>query len=274
MVTENWNSRSQIISKDGDVVTQRLTVTWAEWNARTGIPNVGDAWSSARPDLVASQIAVEALDGTDDYAAVEITYSTQNAEAREEIENQVSSWHEELDFGVTEAPLVYWQDTTPADQRWRDIWLKAAPDGYAQSEDTLDASYPIVKIPTISMSITTYGDAWYISRILDHLTNVNSNYFLQDISARKSTAEAWYADDIASYDDRGMWMLVGCNTQRIRNNCWRYDWQFEFNSNKWDYWPVPGGTPHQLKYYTSYDFELLFYGMDLIEPDPDTVTRS
>lgn len=273
MVTERWDSREQDITKDGDNIVQILTLTWSEWSAGMWVPAIGDSWSSSRPDLVATHINCKPLN--QNYCTVTITFSTQNAEAREERENQITSWREEIDFGVTEASLGYWTDTSAAEHIWRDIWTKQPTNGYGQSEETLDTSYPVVKTPSVNMSITTYGDAWYINRILTYLTTVNSNYFLQYISSIKSSAEAYYNDDVGSFDDTGKWMLVGCRVERIRNNCWRYDWEFEFNANGWNYWPMPAASgmssPYDLKYYSTADFSNLFVGMNLNEPSTDPI---
>ena len=276
MVTENWDSRSQMITKDGDCVQQKLTMTWAEWNNRTGVPCVGDSWSSDRPDLVCTQVSVDALSDTNDYAAVEITYSTQNAENRMEIENQITSWQEEMNFGLTEAPLVAWTDTVSGSFKfwtteWAAYWNDPTKgnDSTKANADTARENLPSFKMPVASLCVVTFGDTWYISRILSGLGTVNSNNFLQYMSSKKAVAESWYNDDIGSFNDIGHWMLAGCDVERIRNNCWRYVWRFDYDPIGWNTTAIGA-----INLYSTTDFSTFFNGMDLNEPTPDVITRS
>ena len=262
-VIEHYTSRSHRITRDGHTITAIWILTWREWDQgydddNVDMPYIGEPWTD-REDLFCSDINVNNYGEGKDYCIINAIYSTEGTEFRTARPNQTGSWDEGIDIHLEEQVVDAYEDTSTSTwKKWSEEWVDGGGDAEIMP-------MCVWYIPRLSFRVTTYGNTAYIARIKDASGKINSVAFLTDYLNRKELVQTKHKDDIpVSENDINKWLMLGCNMQRLRADCWRFDFHFLYDGVSWN---IQHGIKTNM--YETYDFRTLLNDMDKTDDEED-----
>lgn len=278
MATETQDTREQHVTARGDTMTIRQHVTWAEWVAQgASIPRIGDAYNLVtRPDLICSDIRARAKNDSNALATITSVFSTgidyPIDDFHRAIPNRIASWEESLDISATtiSGSDIKWSSKTGTfnptgapvytEVSWATKW--ADKEAGRKPDDAPDL---LIDDMVISYFLTVYGDNSYLGRFINANNHVNSVLFLSRIQDQIQYVKQKYTSDALTLPDVGKWKFQGAKHKHIGGGRFRYDLEFRFNRDGWNYQHGISG----LGLYYTMDLTDLVVGMDRIE-DPRT----
>ncbi len=281
-VTESWMSQEAHETKDGTTLTRVFDTTWSDWLDGTFNYFVGDEleFGIASDEMRITDIRITARDNVNVRATVlystEATVSKQNA-----VPDVKESWQETLDLGVDEIvvdqyahlkdpnkprsallPTGFRPESNVTYKDWNTVW-KAYWTNESETHENLKGDVPelIFQRQRATYTITAYASTLFIRRVLEGLGKINSNPFMSQYFSEQEDVP----DDTTGWSDVGYWLFKACPIERVRHNCWRYDFTFEFDWDGWNYQhglyiTTDNPTP-QTNLYSAMDFPTLLYGM-------------
>lgn len=278
MIIEKIESQEESVTKDGWTVTRVYLSTWNEWLDQTGeleindegvtegfdFPRIGEILFD-RENLVVTNIDVAASRQSVDYCTVTITYSTEGAVAKEKEANQINSWEERLSISTQQVSAVGYIDKDGNYKVWETEWLASSPVGGV--EPTLDNIQDLTKQePAMSYTITGYGSDIIQARVLDEIAKINTDQFLKVVADDVTGAIPGSnvpGRDVSSFQDQKKWLFVGCNSTRIKQGVYEYEFTFEYKAEGWNTFQGVETDMYKLT-----DLRALLSGLDNTDDDP------
>jgi len=256
MITEDYTSREENDTQDGFSAVRYFTCTWVDWTNQYGsftdpdlgvinpwyFPQVGDEWpytdyadDEGYPiyrDIAVTHRRARAVANNNTDCRIDIAYSTDASIGRNQA-GQVGSWEESLSTGFTETSIDVWKDTDGVFKEWKKVWA-AAGSVQGATVDNAPSLPGIAGATTLTLSAT--GPRVLYQTLLRHTGKVNEDNFLNALSNRKAAVNPRYRDDTADFDDIGKWLFAGFTRDRIRRNAYRYQFQFLYDGDGWNYY--------------------------------------
>jgi len=288
---EIWSSQKINIDEDGSSFVRNFLCDWAEWNNGTFPYRVGqklsnDAWFPSTQWT--NTLLIRDIDARPTanplVLSVDISYSSKSASAAKR-PGQIKSWECAGNVSLEDRAPGSYIANDGTHLSYEDFWKTT--DIYIASAADPKPSAPEIRWsrPSHEMTFSLYGASMYIYRLKAAIGTINSDDFLfpllYDFSVGTETPVE--ADPVTHKSDAGKWLFADMRYNRIRIDCWRYDFTFkELQSypaaSDSDYdkytWNQPfgpkikvGANPWNLKLYYSTAFLDLFIGMYNTEPE-------
>ena len=261
-VTEHFTSQETHETAVGTTFRRVFNMLHEEWSDGTFDIYVGDVWTIPREELRVTDITTTVLDNTN--LRVTVLYSSlSKASEQEQIPDVISSWEEFTDATTEQDSILAWRDNVVEDDFvWEKIWADNLETG-GLPEGT-PAPDLIKHVPKLSFRAVAYGSRYYLVKILDAIGKINQTKFMGPYLNQRSN-ELPAADTSFFPNDALRWLLVSCPIERVRSDCWRYEFTFLYNPDTWE---KQHGISN-IRLYVGIDFAQLFDDMGLTATIPD-----
>ncbi len=278
-VTENWKSRSERITQRGREIQVIYDTTWWDWdNNYIQLPVLGEVWPYDAT-LHCDSIELEPVSNT--HCRVICEFNTDALADMTKRANSLKAW--QFTGGVASGERnMTWESqvltssstwVTTADGRslettsdswdtWDSVWVAAGGTTEEAPEWQYNFMYPV-------QSVTCYGSAFQLEKLLSYCNAVNSVNFLDRLIEKMSDSKPDSAIFGSNYTDVGKWRLSDFQYRLIRPDCFEYQFSFThcpFIQKGWNTPAKYGSTPCTVKMYNTKDLMDVFEGMTATDP--------